>query len=287
MGHVVRGVCRLCGETAVLTKEHIPPAGAYKGRPYRVNVLTGDAVLEGGKGRMYQRGFYAQVLCERCNNITGGWYGDEFARWSQWGFSLLESIRDKSPSIIPAHEGYPLRIAKQIVCTMIASANDGFADHQPALREFVLNREAVLHDGSIRLATYLCPTSTGRSTGVASSINLNKPGVEPHTLVEFALPPFGYVLTLAGEPLDDRPVDISWFAACAPDDRRAIELAHLPALPTHEAFPGDYRTKDEIRRDAIVNVLTERGHPSARSEAERIMAAGEGPAFFLGCGEEW
>lgn len=284
MGRTVVGTCRLCGKTAPLTKEHIPAEGAYKGMPYNVEVWTGDSVLEGGKGRKYQRGFHARVLCEECNNLTGAWYGNEFASWSQWGFAALERLREQSSALLPAYEGYPARIAKQVVSTLIASAQDGFADAHPQLRAFVMNRDMKLGPHQIRLATYLCPTKTGRSTGVAFAM---KPGVPRHVLAEFALVPFGYVLTLEGEPLDPRPVDISWFCDCEYDERRPIVLLSIPALPTHEAFPGDYRTKDEIRRDVIENVLTAEQHPEPRGEANRIMAAGEGPAYFQSCGEEW
>jgi hypothetical protein len=95
------------------------------------------------------------------------------------------------------------------------------------------------------------------------------------------------VLTLAGEPLDDRPIDISWFTACGYDDKRSVDLDHIPVLPTHEPFPGDYRSKDQIRRDFIINTLAAEGHSSPEDEAQRIIADGEGPAFFSARGEEW
>jgi hypothetical protein len=106
-------------------------------------------------------------------------------------------------------------------------------------------------------------------------------------LIEFALRPFGYVLTLCGEPLDPRPVSISWFGGCEYDERRTVDLPQIPVLPTHEVLPGDYRTKDEIRCDVIMNILKEHGHPAPKTEASRIMAAGEGPAFFTRHGEDW
>jgi hypothetical protein len=284
MGKSLQGKCRLCGEIRALTREHIPAEGAYKGRPYAVEVLTGDAVLEGGRGKPFQRGFHARVFCEECNRLTGSWYGGEFAKWSQWGFSLLEATRVRSTAPINPYEGYPLRIAKQVMSTMIASSQEGFTDHNPRFRAFVLDRGKTADAGEIRLSTYLCPTSTGRSTGVAVAM---KPGAAHHVLVEFALPPFGYVLTLEGEPLDTRPADISWFTTCGYDDRQKVMLAELPVLPTHEAFPGDYRSKTEIRRDVIINILREQRHSAPDIEAARIIAADEGPAFFAANGETW
>jgi hypothetical protein len=287
MAQSVAGVCKLCGEHGPLTKEHMPAKGGYKGMSYRVQVLSGDKVFEGGRGDHYQRGFHKAVLCEKCNNNTGSWYGGEFATWTQWGFKLLDAMRQEEPRIVPAYRGYPARVAKQVVSTMIASAQDGFADQNPHLRDFVLDPHRTISPDELRLTTYLCPTRTGRSTGVAVAMNLAKPGSEPHVLIEFALQPFGYVLTLGGEPLDPRPVDIAWFGSSAYDEQRVIDLPQIPVLPTHEALPGDYRSKDEIRRDMITNVLIEQHHPTPQLEAARIMASGEGPVFFSQHGEDW
>lgn len=268
-----------------LSKEHIPAKGAFKGRPYRVRVLTGEKALEREGGKIYQRGFHANVLCEDCNNKTGAWYGEEFAAWSRWGLQVLDAMRQRPIPNVPMHTGYPLRIAKQVVSTMIASSSTDLTANRPDLQPFVLDKDATAPAGSIQLSTYLCPTSTGRSTGLAFAMMLGDG--EPHWLVEFALPPFGYVLTVSGKPLDSRPIDISWFTACKYDEKRPIDLDHIPVLPTHEPFPGDYRSKDEIRRDFIINTLTGEDDPSPESEADRILKAGEGPAFMKARGEEW
>jgi hypothetical protein len=281
------GVCKLCGKHGPLTKEHIPAKGGYKGTSYRVQVLGGDKVLEGGRGDHYQRGFHTRALCEDCNNNTGSWYGDEFARWTKWGLKLLDEMRKPKPSLVPLYDGFPVRIAKQVVSTMIASASEGFAAANPHLRNFVLDRHRTLSPDELRLTTYLCPTRTGRSTGVAAVMNLMQEESDPHVLIEFALQPFGYVLTLGGEPLDTRPVSIAWFASCRYGEGRVVDLPHIPILPTHEAIPCDYRTRYEIRRDVIVNILMEQHHPTPHEEAVQIMESGKGPEFFAVHGEDW
>jgi len=278
------GVCKLCGKHAQLTKEHIPSKGAYDRLSYRVRVLSGDQVFEGGRGEHYQRGFHARVLCAKCNNQTGAWYGDEFSAWTKWGFQLLHAMRQERPPLVAAYEGYPARIAKQVISTMIALAEDGFAERRPHLRDFVLDRHRVLEPDQLRLTMYLCPTRTGRSTGVVRAL---KRGSDAHVLIEFALRPFGYVLTLSGQPFDPRPISISWFAGCGYDERRLVVPAQIPVLPTHEAIPGDYRTRDEIRLCVIVSILKEQRHPTPEEEAARIMASGEGSEFFSQHGEDW
>jgi hypothetical protein len=52
-------------------------------------------------------------------------------------------------------------------------------------------------------------------------------------------------------------------------------------------FPGDYRSRNEIRRDFIQNTLEAEGHPEAAKEAIRIMDSGEGPSFVEARGESW
>lgn len=287
MARSISGVCRLCGKHGPLTKEHIPAKGGYKGTSYRVQVLSGDEVLDGGRGNHYQNGFHRPVFCQDCNNNTGSWYGGEFTRWTKWGLIILELLRQKKPFEVPFFDGYPVRIAKQVVSTMIASANYGFVDRQPHLRDFVLNPQRTLSPDQLRLTTYLCSTRTGRNTGVATALNLAKEDSTPHVLIEVALQPFGYVLTLSGEPLDPRPVSIASFGGYGYDDRREVDLPELPLLPAHLALPCDYRSRDEIRRDVIINVLTEQRHPTPRELAVQIMESGKGPEFFAQLGEDW
>jgi len=201
-----------------------------------------------------------------------------------WGHDLLDAMRQTPVPEVPAFRGYPARIGKQVLATMIAASGPALTERRPDVRDLVLNREQVAVPDSIRLSMYLCPTSTGRTTGLAWAA---KDGGPVHVLVEFAMPPFGWVLTIEGQPLDDRPVAVGHLLECAVDEERLIEVPAIPVLPTHEPFPGDYRTKNEIRRDVIENILVEQGHPAPRLEAARIMAAGEGERFFELHGEDW
>jgi hypothetical protein len=101
MARSISGVCKLCGKQGPLSKEHIPAKGGYKGTPYRVQVLSGDEVIDGARGDNYQNGFHKPVFCEECNNNTGSWYGGEFTRWTKWGLSILDLLRQKKPFEVP------------------------------------------------------------------------------------------------------------------------------------------------------------------------------------------
>ncbi|MEP7383962.1 MAG: hypothetical protein ABI910_19945, partial [Gemmatimonadota bacterium] len=215
-----------------------------------MEVQNADAYFDGRPGRTYQSGYHSPVICEACNKLTGARYGTEFAKWSEWGHVLLAEGRKKEPARIEGFRGCPLRIAKQIVATMLAASQEELISQRPDLRDFVVDPELAARPGQIRLATYLCGTRSGRTTGLAVAM---KPNAVAHWLVEFALPSFGYVLTVSGEPFDPRPCDIGWFTTCSFNEERDVAVPRLHVLPTHEAFPGDYRTKNEIRRDMIVN----------------------------------
>jgi hypothetical protein len=280
---VSEGRCYLCGAQAVLTKEHIPPRSALGKGTGGVRVQSGEQMFGAGGVRVYQSGFHSSVLCETCNRLTGSRYGTEFAKWSAWGREILRGVHN-GVMVSPPYLGYPARIAKQIVSTMIASAGSSFADRQPRLRQFVLEPEFVLGEDELNLSVYLCTTLTGRSTGVAS---MWTPGGGMHVVAEVALPPFGYLLTLTDTVVDARPLRISWFATVGYDEQREIRLNNLPLLPVHEGFPADYRSKDEIRRDIIVNILEEQGHDDARAEADRMMACGLARQFLQDHGEDW
>jgi len=66
-----------------------------------------------------------------------------------------------------------------------------------------------------------------------------------------------------------------------------IAIPELHVLPTHEALPGDYRTRDEIRFDVIVNILIEEGHADPSTQAKRLFDSSEAKGFLAQHGEPW
>jgi hypothetical protein len=76
--------------------------------------------------------------------------------------------------------------------------------------------------------------------------------VGPILLSEFCYPPYGYVMCIDSESPDVRLHEITHFARYDYDEP-AVMAMDLPLLPVHTPFPGDYRTKDEINRQAGEN----------------------------------
>jgi hypothetical protein len=198
------------------------------------------------------------------------------------GIRVARTSRD-AEARVAAYQGYVVRIAKQVITTMIASAQEGFADEHPELRQFVLDRESRLPPEKLRLSTYLCSTRTGRSTGLAVAMQA---GASPHWMVEVALQPFSYVLSVSGETHYTGPVSIAEWGSYGYDEVATVTVPQIPLLPTHEAFPGDYRTKDEIRRDIALNILVQQGHIDPAGEANRLAESGSLAVFLKEHGEE-
>ena len=73
---------------------------------------------------------------------------------------------------------------------------------------------------------------------------------------EFTFPPFGFVLTFNSPAPDERLTDITYFAdEYAYNQKRTIWL-RLPVLPIYTFFPGDYRDRDQVLKEAGQNLTS-------------------------------
>jgi hypothetical protein len=79
---LIIGQCCICGEKEVeLSFEHVPPQKAYNDhRIWETNIqelVRGkwDGQSIPAQGKWVQGGAGRYTLCERCNNVTGSWYG--------------------------------------------------------------------------------------------------------------------------------------------------------------------------------------------------------------------
>src|SRR5690606_23954765 len=86
------GVCHICGEEGPLSFEHVPPKAAFNDQPVIGERLI--RILNQGPGVKFhgpisQKGHGRFTLCDRCNNVTGSWYGTSFASWCYQGMEIL------------------------------------------------------------------------------------------------------------------------------------------------------------------------------------------------------
>ncbi len=249
----ISGRCRICGSIGDLSFEHVPPRAAFNDRPViRVNLeialsLGPDELLT---GQVQQRGMGDHTLCIPCNNNTGSWYGGNFVDWCYQGMEILRRSGG-NPSLFYLNYLFPLRILKQII-TMFFSVNiDGFQDKNPELVRFVLNKETRYLSPGYRFFVYYNVEGRHRSVGIVAGLRLDGRGDGPAVFSEITSPPFGYVMALDNRPPDDRLYEISRFADYGYNEFRVEEI-RLPVLPTHTGVPGDYRSKDQVLREAGV-----------------------------------
>ena len=245
------GICCLCGVEGPLSFEHVPPRTAFNGR--RVVSFKGmDTVKLGpgesirGSGRIQQRGAGGHTLCPRCNNETGGWYAGHFVEWCYQAAHILERSGGR-PSLIYFYHIYPLRILKQITAMFCSVAGPELAEKHSGLRRFLLNKQARCLPRHLRFFVYFNTKGKARFAGVTGMMNLESRRMT--MLTEISFPPLGYVLTIDSEPPDDRLVEITHFSRFG-----YLEYhfwgAHLPVLETHLMYPGDYRSRGEIEKQA-------------------------------------
>lgn len=239
------GLCHICGKFGPLSFEHVPPKAAFNDRPVieaTFNELIQLGLDERPRGRINQRGAGGYTLCERCNNLTGKWYARRFVAWCYQGMDIL--IRSGgNPTLFYLNYLFPLAIIKQIITMFFSINGPNFADSNPELVDFVLNRDRKYLSPQYRIFVYYNTLGHTRQAPIAGIARLSTG--QAIILTEITYPPFGYVMTFDCPPPDQRLVDISHFARYDYEEFVVQEL-RLPTLPTHLMYPGDYRTKNEI-----------------------------------------
>ncbi len=276
----VFGKCRICGTQAELDFEHVPPKAAFNNRR-----VVGKYIFElinknpdeytTGKGHISQRGVGAYTLCKKCNNDTGAWYVDAFANFAHQSLDTVKHVKGCSSLCYPFRI-YPLRVIKQIITMFFSVNNDLFRSNHPDLVKFVLDKKKRYLDPDIQVLVYLTLGPHSRFAGGTSisTIEIDPDEVSVDSMdnalsqyqhdyakslysSEIAFPPLGYILSFGLEPLDNELADISFFAKYSYDDCTSLNLK-LPVYPVHTWHPGDYRSKEQLRRNFEENTQIEK-----------------------------
>ena len=125
MGKLIQGHCVICGRFGKLSREHCAPKGAFNSGQFksisinrhktRGRIVTAEKWRDGGNTRF--------TTCQKCNNTTGGWYAKDYIDFAQACAS--PSISEPAGKIcrIPTIPFYPLRVVKQVVCSLLALAH--------------------------------------------------------------------------------------------------------------------------------------------------------------------
>jgi hypothetical protein len=263
----VEGVCHICGDYGPLTFEHIPPRSAFNDRPVRMTEFVKAMEQKlGGKagGRISQRGAGYFSLCATCNNNTGTWYARSFASLTYQVADMLMMTQFARAIDFPYYL-YPLRVLKQLAAMAFSLNWHEWQQYHQELVRFVLNPHQRYLPERYRFYLYLNIEGEYRSTSEAMTI-FNLHTGSTMTSTELAFPPLGFVMThMPASQVDDRLVDISYFANFEYDDFKMLHLG-LHLLPTHVPIPGDYRSREQIDREALESRIK-----AAQLKKERLL----------------
>ena len=141
----------------------------------------------------------------------------------------------------------PLRFLKQCVAMVMGTNAPGFAEIHPALQKFVLdvNEKNLPDKYDVYLTLFRGPRA--RTTGVAGNIDLYRGTTR--VMSEVAFPPFGIIMAFDSPPPETAFGRINPLRQFGPDDVADVRLELLIG-EGHTPFPGDYRTRDEVERQA-------------------------------------
>lgn len=254
-------ICRICGTKTKLTFEHVPPRASFNRQA--VKVISADEILqtvtdpnrdpwdfEGLNYSIQQKGSGDYYLCEKCNNNTGKWYVPYYLEFL-YGFKGAVKLPDfKAENILQvfASNFRPLAVFKQVM-SMFCAINY-FCPSDIKLKNFLLNKEVIDFDNKkYRIFMYVFAGGLQRISSLTGIVMAD--GFQT-LLSEIVSPPLGFVLYI------DLPENLSPYFQlpgceitkfCSYDYYDIVDKEII--LPIHECniiFPGDYRTKNEIKQ---------------------------------------
>lgn len=244
------GICRLCGEHKKLSFEHIPPRSAFNDHQ-RVFQTIEDRLLKNRSHSKFRRGLGKVTLCESCNSNTGSWYGEAFVNWTKQGFEWFNKIGEGALINLP-YNIKPLNVLKQTLVMALAMAPEGSLNYHEDLRRFVLCKKLKYCPPHYRVHVYFCKGGQPRFSSGMAIMKVGVGGGASYIEGEIALPPFGYSITTpfgSHRSLADveNLCEITWFAKYNYDEKRNIYL-QIPIRETHEPFPLDYRSTEDMEK---------------------------------------
>jgi len=267
----IQGKCCLCGYEGLVTFEHVPPQAAfnksnalrYRGMDYLKasnNSLPWE--IHGVRGEIQQGGAGEYTLCERCNNNTGSWYADTYVHFVECAVQSIGNpvvVRSEGREFVNVlfRDVYPLQVIKQVLTMFASVIGPAFSEANPELCRFVLDKERTgLDSRHVGIYCYVLHGTIQRRTGVTACMSLAGGSPKHRILAEFSTIPFGYVLEF--EPKGGTGLwDITDFANLFSYDSASTFTWPVPIRENNTMFPGDYRTRDQVRADYLQNKLAE------------------------------
>ena len=242
------GICHVCGQRGPLSKEHIPPKAAYNDCDVLLQQMEKEETESHGllgRPRKQQGGYRRFVLCERCNNVTGAWYGAEYARLAQACALCATPTMAGRVVTVSIRTIAPIRVFKQALTIFAGSCDEGLTVKNPEIRSAILDPERPAYLRS-RVYLYLKARGGGRCSGVSSQMNTQTK--RSHVLAEFSWWPLGWVLSF--DVLREfHLLDVTGWGRYGFHEWRPMEV-EVPVLWNYTPIPLDFRSPDRVEKEA-------------------------------------
>lgn len=263
------GPCRICGKTARLTKEHIPPQsvgnkGQYKSFTFQDWLDRPEGQLDLGKGAPGQGGIWGYTLCKPCNELTGQRYSREFRDWNARASALLGDLsareQDLNPNLYGAAfqfgggndrgvaPGDFVRQVLSIMCSLSGSWN--LSTRHPEIRAAIVDRACVSLSDRLRIFLGFCWGPRIRVIGPQLLVS----GSEWAWIMELAYPPLSLMMVLdANHEVRSSGVDITMFSEVE-TMQRVVFTVDQPIVVgfTWSTYPWDFRSSAGLGVDSPI-----------------------------------
>ena len=261
------GNCRICGEFAVLTREHIPPkksGNEQRHTSHSFEEWTESNSLEiPATGQVRQGGIYGYTLCSDCNSVTGTRYGGEYQRWSAATLGAISVMPTPSElDLLVEPFGWTLQLGSQgsggvrpgafvrqvlsMMCTLSGSWD--LPRLHPEVRRIIL--ESSTEPISSSLALGMCLYLGPRIRIMGPQLHVQPFQGAWRWVMEVAFPPFAFLMVLKTN-VDDPGLGLMMtdWVQWSPSEEFAFE-GLLQVGFGWVPYPGDYRSRAAIESAA-------------------------------------
>ena len=255
------GICHLCGNHTKLTFEHIPPEAAFNKHRVKLYKLleTNQQNMpwdfEGVKYIDAQKGTGGHTICGPCNNNTGHWYGNDYASFAVNVMEIMANNKFEPKQTVEIHTKkiFPARILKQVL-SMFCSLNSHTFVEKFGLREYILGKHQKAIDRTkFKLSMYLSAGSLLKQIPLAAmSVGIDLESQHILLVSELTTQPLGFIFDASSQQAIPPGLELNHFAEYGYDDCVDLVL-RIPIFETNTGFPTDYRSKDEIIKQASIS----------------------------------
>jgi hypothetical protein len=262
----LQGRCRLCGQDAKLTKEHIPPRASGNkntGRSHSFDEWLSRLDLEQlPDGEHQQGGIFGYTLCRECNSYTGTHYGAEYQKWTAIGRATLEGLPhplqldqlaeplgwNLTAGSKEAGGVLPGLFARQVLsCFCSLSGTWDLAERHPEIRHIILDQSPEPLPLGLELGLSLYVGPHARMAG--PTLLVEPEAGEWRWLMEMAYPPFAFLLVMTSN-INESGVGLmmnDWTTLDLKEPKSFEGIARIGF--GWSAYPGDYRSRSAIAAD--------------------------------------